>query len=84
MAVMGLAARPGRGVPAVHDDSTDAADRPGFREGAADRSRRPAVAVGVDRGISVVVEGARVESQAPGRRIDWEGPNTHMKGDSMR
>ena len=26
MAVMGLAARPGRGVPAVHDDSPDAAE----------------------------------------------------------
>ena len=53
MAVVGLAARPGRGVPAVHDDSrTQRAGR--IREGAADRGRRPGVAFGIDHGIVVV------------------------------
>ena len=37
---MGLAARPGRGVPAIHDELVGLSERPGF-ERAAEQSRGP-------------------------------------------
>ena len=76
---MGLAVRPGRGVPAVHDDSPEQRTA-GIREGAADRSPVPRLQSASTHGISVVVAGARVESQAPVAEPTGRGPKYAHEG----